>query len=173
MANTYVAIATVTVGSGGASNIEFTSIPATYTDLTLMVSLRSDNAAVFDNLKLTFNSNTSNYQYRSVGGNGSSANSDNFTSDPADKIIGIICGTNATSSTFGNLSIYVPNYTGSTNKSVSIDSVQETNGTLAYMRLATNLWSNTSAITSIKLEPYAGTNFLQYSTATLYGIKSS
>jgi hypothetical protein len=33
MANTYEAIATVTVGSGGAANIEFTSIPGTYTDL--------------------------------------------------------------------------------------------------------------------------------------------
>jgi hypothetical protein len=36
MATTYEAIATVTtVGSGGAANIEFTSIPATYTDLVV------------------------------------------------------------------------------------------------------------------------------------------
>ena len=35
MANTYVAIATVTVGSGGAASIDFTSIPATYTDLVV------------------------------------------------------------------------------------------------------------------------------------------
>ena len=33
MANTYTLIASLTVGSGGAANIEFTSIPATYTDL--------------------------------------------------------------------------------------------------------------------------------------------
>jgi hypothetical protein len=33
MATTYEIIASVTVGSGGAANIEFTSIPATYTDL--------------------------------------------------------------------------------------------------------------------------------------------
>jgi hypothetical protein len=35
MATTYEAIATVEVGSGGAANIEFTSIPATYTDLVI------------------------------------------------------------------------------------------------------------------------------------------
>jgi hypothetical protein len=35
MATTYEIIASVTVGSGGAANIEFTSIPATYTDLVL------------------------------------------------------------------------------------------------------------------------------------------
>jgi hypothetical protein len=42
MANTYEAIATVTVGSGGATDIEFTSIPGTYTDLLIKSSLRSD-----------------------------------------------------------------------------------------------------------------------------------
>jgi hypothetical protein len=39
MANTYTLIASsVTVGSGGAANIEFTSIPATYTDLVSALS---------------------------------------------------------------------------------------------------------------------------------------
>ena len=33
MANTYKLIASNTVGSGGSSGIDFTSIPATYTDL--------------------------------------------------------------------------------------------------------------------------------------------
>jgi hypothetical protein len=35
MANTFELIASSTVGSGGAANIDFTSIPATYTDLCL------------------------------------------------------------------------------------------------------------------------------------------
>jgi hypothetical protein len=39
MANTYEAIATVEVGSGGAADIEFTSIPGTYTDLAIKRSL--------------------------------------------------------------------------------------------------------------------------------------
>jgi hypothetical protein len=39
MANTYEAIATVEVGSGGTANIEFTSIPATFTDLIVKAKL--------------------------------------------------------------------------------------------------------------------------------------
>jgi hypothetical protein len=38
MATTYEIIASVTVGSGGAADIEFTSIPATYTDLNYSAS---------------------------------------------------------------------------------------------------------------------------------------
>jgi hypothetical protein len=44
MALTYTAIKTVTVGSGGAANIDFTSIPQTYTDLVLKVSARMNRA---------------------------------------------------------------------------------------------------------------------------------
>jgi hypothetical protein len=47
----------------------------------------------------------------------------------------------------------------------------ENNATLSLMNLAAGLWSNTSAITSIKITA-VGT-FEQYSTATLYGIKNS
>jgi hypothetical protein len=45
MATTYEIIASVTVGSGGAANIEFTSIPATYTDLVVLFSARTDRSA--------------------------------------------------------------------------------------------------------------------------------
>ena len=41
MANTYTLIASSTAGSGGAAYIEFTSIPNTYTDLLVMLSLRT------------------------------------------------------------------------------------------------------------------------------------
>jgi hypothetical protein len=77
MATTYEAIATVTVGSGGAADITFSSIPATYTDLVVKTSLR--NADPTDqrwNVKITFNGNGSNYSERLLFGAGSSAGSD-------------------------------------------------------------------------------------------------
>ena len=40
MATTFTKIASVTVGSGGASSIDFTSIPSTYTDLCVKLSTR-------------------------------------------------------------------------------------------------------------------------------------
>ena len=73
MANTYVAIATVTVGSGGAANITFSSIPQTYTDLLLSLSLRGAASQSFNDNLIKFNSSTANYTNRYIYGNGASA----------------------------------------------------------------------------------------------------
>jgi hypothetical protein len=75
----------------------------------------------------------------------------------------------ATSNTFGNGEIYIPNYLSGTAKSFSSDSVAENNGTEGWQVIQANLWSGTDAITSIELDPALGT-FVQYSSATLYGI---
>jgi len=167
MATTYEAIATVTVGSGGAANIEFTSIPATYTDLLLMHSTRQ-NAGNAPSLLIKFNSSTSNFSSRYLIGSGSTASSGTSPANYA----GNSDGSSNTASTFANGSIYIPNYAGSNYKSYSVDDVQENNATEAYATLIAGLWSNTAAITSITLYN-ASNSFVQYSTATLYGIKNS
>jgi hypothetical protein len=70
--------------------------------------------------------------------------------------------------------MYIPNYAGSTNKSFSTESATENNGTGADLVMRAHLWSNTAAITSIKLFAANGSgNFGQYSTAVLYGISKS
>lgn len=174
MANTMVAIATTTVGSGGASSIDFTSIPATYTDLKIVISGRTNRSdgILYDNLKLQFNGNTASYSTRLLYGLGSTAAS--ITSGNSAFIEYIYASSNsATASTFGNTEIYIPNYTStSANKSVSIDSVSESNGTNTILGPAAGLWSNTSAITSITISGQSQ-NFVQYSTATLYGISAT
>ena len=78
-----------------------------------------------------------------------------------------------TASTFANGEIYIPNYAGSTYKSLSADSVTETNATGAVRAFHATLWSNTAAINQITLTPDAGGNFVQYSTAYLYGVKNA
>jgi len=169
MATSVKAIATVEVGAGGAATIEFTSIPATYTDLVVLGSCRTTVGGTTDETTLTFNGNTSGYSWKMLYGQGSSAAS--VQNPPSTAIYGVqINGDTSTSNTFGNFLIYVPNYVGNTNKSASIDAVQENNGTTAYMKMVAGLWSDTSAITSLKLSGQSG-NFKQYSTATLYGIK--
>lgn len=168
MALTYQLISSVTVGSGGAANIEFTSIPATYTDLIVKTSLRGTRAANYESIKVEFNGSTSNLSCKQLYGDGASAAS----SSSATQILFDAEGANQTASTFANSEIYIPNYAGSTNKSVSIDSVSENNGTTVYDELVAGLWANTNAITSIKLTPTSGT-LVQYSTAYLYGIKNS
>lgn len=169
MANTYTLIASVTVGSGGAASIDFTSIPGTYTDLCIKASLRSAAASVNPGLLIKFNGSATGFTGRNVYGTGSAAGSYSDTSGE----IGILAGNSATANTFGNCDIYIPNYAGSNNKSFSVDSLNENNATSANQYLYANLWSNSAAITSITLLSGGSVNLLQYSTAYLYGIKSS
>jgi hypothetical protein len=163
---TYIKIASVTVGSGGAANIDFTSIPSTYTDLLVKFSGRTDTTQYL--VSLSFNGSTSNFTRRSVVGDGSTTAS--FSGSDGQNIVASM--SSDTANTFGNTEIYVPNYAGSTYKSVSIDTVEENNGTTARALLGAILWSNTAAITSFTLTPVSG-NFVQYSTATLYGISNA
>jgi hypothetical protein len=171
MAVTYKLIETITVGSGGAANIEFTSIPQTYTDLLILCSTRSGNASVGDDILIRFNGLTTNLSSRSVYGTGSGTGSNNYASIAA---VGYTSAASATASTFGNCSLYIPNYASTTvNKSVSGDGVAENNATTAVSLFGSGLWSSTAAITQINILPNAGSAWLQYSSASLYGIKNS
>jgi len=169
MANTYTLIASSTVGSGGAANIEFTSIPATYTDLLIKISARQGADNAFD---LTFNDSTTSYSTLRLQGDGSAVASNNAGGvTSAIRSIGIE-NTNNTANTFGNTEVYIPNYASSNYKSVNVDGVNESNGTEIYMNLLAGLWSNTSAINKIKIAANAG-SLVEYSSAYLYGIKNS
>jgi len=171
MANTYVKIASVSVGVLGAASMEFTSIPATYTDLIVKISARSVYAQQYNFCALTVNSSTTGYSARYIDGQNSVASSSTGYTDK------IRIDTDAalnTASTFGNSEIYIPNYAGSNNKSFSIDWVYESNSAAnAEVQLLAALWSNSAAITSIKYENLNSSTFVQYSTATLYGILKS
>jgi hypothetical protein len=171
MANTYTLIASSTVGSGGATDIEFTAIPNTYTDLLLSVNVRIDNANGGHFIR--FNGSSSNYSSKKVYSDSGTVISDTGSSS---SFFMWTTGTWATANTFGNSYMYIPNYTSSNYKSVSIDSVNENNSSSPWaMGLIAGLWSDSSVISSIKLIPEgAGTpKFVQYSTAYLYGIKNS
>lgn len=169
MANNYIPIATVTVGSGGASSIIFSSIPQTYTDLVLKVSARdSTTANPISSVRVRPNGLTTNLSSKRLYGVNPSPGSDS----PAFWLM-LSDSSTATSNTFGNSEMYIPNYTSANFKSVSIDAVMENNSSTDYeLDLIAGLWSSTTAITSLELFPPSGT-FSQYSTATLYGIRNS
>jgi hypothetical protein len=173
MANTFVKIASVTVGAGGASSINFTSIPQNLTDLVLKTSIRTSYGSVNDAAFITFNGTTSGYSTLSVYGNGISAGSETNPYGATNKTyIGTIDTAANTASTFTSTDTYIPNYTSSNFKSLSSNSVSEQNSTDIYMALSEGLFSNTAAITSLSISFAAG-NFVQYTTATLYGISKS
>jgi hypothetical protein len=170
MANTFIKIQTVTIGSGGSSTISFTSIPQTYTDLKIVLSARTNfNAGYGANCSVSFNSSTSNFSGRLLTGDGGSVNSYN-RSDNLN--VFLVPTPGATASVFGSTELYIPNYTSANNKSFFVDCVVENNAAGGFLHFYAGLWSQTAALTAISLNDQNG-SFIQYSTATLYGIKSS
>lgn len=164
----------VTVGAGGAASIDFSSIPSTYTDLVLSLSLRSTRAANQDSFLYQFNGSTTGYSYRQLYGGAGGGSIVTGSASGTSGFGGLMPATNNTASTFSSQLIYIPNYAGSTNKSSSSDSVSENNAATQFqLDLIAQLWSNTSAITSIKLISENAANFAQHSTAYLYGVSNA
>jgi hypothetical protein len=156
-------IETVTVGSGGAASITFSAIPADYTDLVVVLSMRSSGAFTGGGFTIRFNGTNTGYSQRRLRGDGSSVASDTST----DALW--LNGSNATANTFSNVSIYIPNYRSSVAKSYSNDGVAENNATLGFGAIVAGLWTGTDPITSITVTPESG-SFLEHTSASLYGI---
>jgi hypothetical protein len=156
-----------TLGTAAAS-IEFTSIPQDATDLLVVTSLRF--SIDLTDVSLRLNGSDSSYSMILLYGTGSAAAS------AANSSGYFVWSGNAnfltsTASTFGNSQLYFPNYSGATNKSVSIEGVSENNDTTSYQTLTAGLWANTAAITSLTFSGGgAGGNFVAGSTISLYKI---
>lgn len=172
MANTYTLISSATVGSGGASSIEFTNIPQTFTDLILKVSGRSSSND--SSFYLRFNGSTTGYSKQDVLTYVDSPTSGTAASWGESNVSAIslsaLSVSNFTASTFNSTDIYIPNYTSSNNKSLSADIVTENNAVQNLLWLLGGIWTNSAAITQITLTPVNGATFVIHSTAYLYGI---
>ena len=179
---TYKLIETQTLTTAVGS-VTFSSISQTFTDLKIVCSVRSSstsaNVGNYDPQGIQFNSNTSNYSYRAIYGDGSSAISASGTTMTASTgaTVGRIQETginnnNSTASVYSSVEIYIPNYAGSTAKSFSVDYVQEQNQTANNVGFQAQLWNDTAAITSIGLFIKDG-NYMTHSSFSLYGIKNS
>jgi hypothetical protein len=171
MPNTFELIASSTVGLLGAADITFSSIPNTYTDLCVKLSIRTNRAAGNDALYISVNGST-NLNNRIIEAVGSGTPDSYPTSGASLKPAAVNAAT-STSSTFGSAEFYFPSYAGSANKSFSVDSATENNSSSAIIVLSANIWNSTSAITSLSFTSGFGTGFLQYSTAYLYGVKNA
>ncbi len=153
------------------ASITFSSIPQTYTDLVLVWSTRTSRTGDINaDIALRFNGSTSGYNLRSLLGTGSSAVSRTNPVGTTGINDVLAPASSTTANTFGSGMAYIPNYTSSTAKSVSIDVTNENNATSNYTQIIAGTWSGTDPITSVSLTDLNSANFVQYSSATLYGV---
>jgi hypothetical protein len=164
MPATYEPIATQTLGSV-ATAITFSSIPATYTDLQLVLVSRvvsTGNATI-----VTINGDTgTNYSFQRVNGDGSTTTSSNIPNYPG---IRLNIGSSTTSS-----SLYILNafsYTSSIFKTFLWQGSEDLNGS-GNVIAGIDCWRNTATITSMTITTSTN-NFAIGTTATLYGIKAA
>jgi hypothetical protein len=175
MANTYTLISAQTLASPAAS-VTFSAIPATYTDLVLRVSARSDDAAVTRTLTVAVNGSTALTSFTYINGVSTTASSSYAVFNDNVQLTGALDADNATSSTFNNAEIYIPNYTSTGSKPMSGIGVAETNSaTTAQITAVAGLYRTTTAVSSItiSLNTFATNFFKATSSFYLYGIKNS
>lgn len=171
MPTAMTALAKYTVGSGGTPNITFSSISNAYTDLLLLVSVRTESSG--GQMRMRFNSSTdSSYNRVKLYGDNSTTAAGVETSQTYFNYIDV-ANSNYTSTTYTNVRIYIPNYAGSLRKVFSVDSGDPNRAGAGYTEMHAGIRTNTSAITDIELSMNNSTDFEQYTTAYLYGIKNS
>lgn len=159
--NTYVALATQTLGSATAS-VTFSSIPQGYTDLVLIITgtVSSEGAVRFQ-----CNGDTAtNYSTTLLYGNGSSA----LSGRAANQNFGAV---GRIGTVVSNSIIHFMNYSNTTtNKTV----ISRGNTSNLFVTAQATLWRATpAAITSIVLTPENAANWDSGSTFSLYGIAAS
>lgn len=164
MALTYTPIATTTL-TGSTSNVTFSSIPSTYTDLILVY-----NGQVDANVGLVtqVNGDTgANYSTNYVRGNGSATSGGTVTGQ--NWFNWAINMSNSGTSIYTTQIWHFQNYANTNiNKTVLTRASNSAN----QIGVTVGLWRNTAAINSINTNT-AGNNFLSGTTFTLYGILSA
>lgn len=163
--NSFEAIQTFTVGSGGSSGITFSVIPSTYKHLQIRCSIMNTTT---NNPRFTLNNDTTgaNYYMHSIYNTVPTAS----TYNEANNAGGIAFGYNESTTSPTASIIDILDYANTNkNKTARIMSGYDANGS-GYIFYRSGLWMSTSAINRIDLTPTGGT-FAQYSHFALYGIK--
>jgi hypothetical protein len=165
MPGSYESIATVTVGAGGTTSVNFSSIPQTYRHL----QIRAIHQEPADTVALRFNNTGSSniYTVHNIYGDGGVVAG--YSGSP----LMIYFGTNygSSGSFFGASVVDILDYTD-TSKYTTTRSVTGAENNSAYYRVGmySGEYYSTSAITSIQILGRSGGTIAQYSQFALYGI---
>ena len=165
-------IATTLVGSGGVSQVTFNDIPQTYKHLQLRITSRLAASGTGGlPILLQFNSdNSNNYSRHRVGGYGTGTEATG-NADQSYILIGYSSQAGHTASVFAAGVVDILDYTN-TNKYTTVRTLGGWDGNGGgYVYLASGLWMNTAAISTLYFQLPYSTNFGTNTTFALYGIK--
>lgn len=172
MANTFIKLGGVELTST-QSSLDFTSIPQTYTDLILVCSLRTTNAGDFGVPILRFNGlGTVNMTHRGLmyesGVISNGTNGEGL-------VIRRCPGGNAPADYFGSATVWISNYASSTTNKFFTGVYGSPRNTQSGSAVGANgcAWSDTAAITAVRIFDNNGNSFAQYSSAYLYGVSNA
>lgn len=168
--NTYVALATQTLGSAAAS-VTFSSISSGYTDLVLICNAKNDTASN-QRLQLNFNGDYAfSYSYTRLYGSGTAAISDRFSAESVIDL-GFFGGTNTTG--YLQSITNIQNYSNATTFKSVLNRWNSQAGASGaqYTAAVIGLWRNTSTINTLALS-FASANIAAGSTFSLYGIAAA
>ena len=155
------------------ASVSFTSIPSTYTDLVIKMSLRSNDTTTGGSGWFRINSLSTNiYSETELRGNGATASSTRQSATSIAYFNYFVGGNATTANTFSSTEIYLPSYLASQNKPWSVLNGMENNATTAYISAQAGLIQSTAAISSIAFFCDSG-NWVSGSSFYLYGLRSS
>ena len=163
-AGSYDLLETYSVGSGGIANVTFdvSSYASTYTHLQIRATSKVTGGSD-QNIRVQLNADTgTNYRLHYLYGNGSSVLS-SYDDPTAYMFMGNSSGSNFSGAVIDFLDAY------KTTKNTTVRALNATSNTTIW--LASGLWVNTNAISSIKLFPGGGQSWAEFSRFSIYGIK--
>jgi hypothetical protein len=178
----YDALATYTVPSGGVSSIIFAGFPTggQYQHLQIRGISRTNRATYnTDNFTMRINSDSgSNYSWHQLNSPPNTATSTVGVAGYSNQtfMYGFSTATSVETGIFGGAVIDILDY-ASTSKYKTVraltgaDTNGQASGYTGYVSFSSSLWMNTSAINSITLYPDYGSNFLQHTQFSIYGVK--
>jgi len=163
---TYEPIATTTLSSN-QTNVTFSSISGSYTDLILVANAKAVSSGSNQWWFLTFNNDTSsNFSSTFLRGNGTTASSGRYSN----RSDGIFPG-DTDNADLSTMIIHIMNYSNTTTYKTTLSRSSDASD---YVTAVVGLWRSTSAITSLKITNQdIPNNIASGSTFTLYGIASA
>jgi len=162
------------VPSGGVASITFDNIPSTYSHLQLRLIGKTDRAANLNSPYIRFNNiSSSSYWWHGLYGDGASAYGEASNGADTGVIIERFTGNTGATNMFGAGVLDILDYTNTNKyKTVRYLAGADVNGA-GQITLGSGVWNSTNAITRIDfVQGYAATNFLQFTSVALYGVKA-